>query len=67
MTNVRIGSVPWFAGVWWLALSVPAHALARITFRTGWWSAARRLIAATNWCCAMSLKCALEAGAEKEE
>ena len=65
--SVRIGSVPWFAGVWWLALSVSVHALAWITFRIGWWSAAWRLIAASNWCCAVSLKCAVEAGAEKEE
>jgi hypothetical protein len=73
MTEARVGSLPWFAGVFWLLLSMASHKLAALAFYVGdafprlerpAWSAAWKLIGAVNKCNKMATRCAIEAGAE---
>lgn len=54
----RIGSVPWFAGVFWLGLSCIAHYIALGALSLGW--------AALGWttrAARMAAQCAREGGA----
>lgn len=74
MKEARVGSLPWFAGVFWLLLATLAHGLATAAFRLGdqfrqfqrpsWWTA-WKFIALVNWCNRLAYQCALEAGAEE--
>ncbi len=69
----RIGSVPWFAGLFWLGLSCLSHAASWGAFHVGdrlpWtraWRLTWLLIRATTWCNDMAKRCAVEGGAEVE-
>lgn len=73
MKEVRIGSVSWFAGVFWLLMSLGFQGLARVAFHTGeirifqrpaWW-ATWKLIHLANRTNKLAYTCALEAGAEE--
>jgi hypothetical protein len=58
-----IGSLPWFAGVWWLAIAVLLHALATLLVRIPgrfhlplvWW-----LVDRSDRATATALRCAKE-------
>jgi len=63
--EARIGSLPWFAGVWWLGVSCALHYLARGAARVGWVKAAWVLVGWTTRATAAALACAREAGAEE--
>jgi hypothetical protein len=74
MKEATIGTLPWFAGVFWLLLSVVSHLSASWFFIIGdkspmmkspAWQAAWRMIRVTNWCNKMAYRCALEAGAKE--
>jgi len=64
LRECRIGSPPWFAGVFWLVLSLVAHSLAALAIRLRAYRAAWLLIRVTQWCCRRAAECAVEGGAE---
>lgn len=61
----RIGSLPWWAGLWWLALGTAAQGAAWGVFylRDGLTWATYRLCGVAGTCFARSIECAKE-GAE---
>lgn len=61
----RIGSVPWFAGVFWLLLSFVPHVAARLAFHANWMWLARKSIDASQACLRQAVLCAIEGGAER--
>jgi hypothetical protein len=60
----RIGSLSWFAGVWWLGLSWVAHVAARGATRAGWFRVAWVLVGWTQWTTGQAVACAREGGSE---
>lgn len=65
MKECRIGSLPWFAGVFWLVLSCAAHAAATLAFKARLNRVAWLLIHATMRCNREAMACAVEGGAEE--
>jgi hypothetical protein len=71
--EARIGSLSWYAGVFWLVGATLAHGSGLVAFRLGdrvkwlqrpaWWTA-WKFISLVNKCNKWALRCALEAGAE---
>lgn len=59
----RIGSVPWFAGVFWLGLSCIAHYIALGAARMGWLSLGWAALGWTTRAARMAVQCAREGGA----
>lgn len=66
------GSLPWWCGVWWLAVSFLTHGAAWLAFLAGdaiGWRRLRRqalpLSRATNWCLRLAQSCAREARMEE--
>jgi len=66
--EARIGSVPWFAGVFWFGVGELFHgaAWAVLYVRDGLSWLILKLIAVTEWCLAQAMLCAKEAGAEDD-
>jgi hypothetical protein len=62
----RIGSLPWWAGVWWFTLGSGLHGAAWGAFyaRDGLTLVCYRLCALAGACFAKSRECAREGGAE---
>jgi len=66
MKEAHIGSLPWFAGVFWLTVATLFHTAAhavfdlRVSNRLCRW-----LIQQTNRCTRLANSCAFEAGAEE--
>ena len=65
MKEANIGSLSWFAGVFWYLWSVFFMWLAWVAFGVHWNWAAWRLIRLVNKCNALAYRCAIEAGAEE--
>lgn len=65
-SHVRIGSLSWFAGVWWLALSVLTQALAWICLHIYLYRLSWAFINLAMKCNALAMRCAIEAGAKEE-
>ncbi len=64
MKEARIGSLPWFAGVYWLLIAMLFEALGYACLRVGAHRLAWRSISMTNKASRMAMQCAVEAGAE---
>lgn len=64
MKEAKIGSLPWFAGVFWLLLSTVCLGAGHLFFRIGCNRAAWKAIHYTNKCNRMAFQCAEEGGAE---
>lgn len=60
----RIGSLPWFAGMWWLSLSWAAHYVALWAARAGWLWLGWRALDWTVGAAQLAARCAREGGAE---
>jgi len=62
----RIGSLPWFCGVWWLTLGVLLHGAAwgAHRLRDGLTLAILGLLDGSRWCSERAMECAKE-GAEE--
>ena len=66
--GVRIGSLPWFCGAWWLGVSIILHGISWALFHLhaphSWvWVT----IDATNYSSDLPIQCAKEAGANVRE
>lgn len=67
MTEAKIGSLPWFCGVWWLLLSLVCQGAVRVVLKlhlpNSWaWKALKGGMA----CNKLAFQCAIEAGAKDE-
>lgn len=64
MSECRYGSLPWFAGLWWLGVCWAMHWAARGAVELGWFRLAWVLVRWTERTSELSIACAREGGAE---
>ncbi len=60
----KIGSVPWFCGIFWLAISLVASGLARLFCKAYCLRLSYLFIVLSNKACAVAARCAFEGGAK---